>query len=95
MNYNTSYHESLGCESTTVFHGRFPGNILDIKLGLKQEWKRNAYIDLADEIQKQIAEVHQSAKDNLMQSYLKYKRYNDKKATAMERYRFKDPYAPL
>ena len=24
MNYNTSYHENLGCEPTTVFHGRIP-----------------------------------------------------------------------
>ena len=40
MNYNTSYHESLGCEATTVFHGRIPYNILDIKLGLKTEWKK-------------------------------------------------------
>ena len=32
MNYNTSYHESLGCEPTTVFHGRIPYNILDFKL---------------------------------------------------------------
>ena len=82
MNYNTSYHESLGCEPTTVFHGRIPYNILDIKLGLKPEWKKEANEDLTDELQKQIAEIHQSAKDNLMQSYLKYKRYYDKKATA-------------
>ena len=82
MNYNTSYHESLGCQTTTVFHGRIPYNILDIKLGLKPEWKKEANEDLTDELQKQIAEIHQSAKDNLMQSYLKYKRYYDKKATA-------------
>ena len=82
MNYNTSYHESIGCEPTTVFHGRIPYNILDIKLGLKPEWKKDANEDLTDELQKQIAEIHQSAKDNLMQSYLKYKRYYDKKATA-------------
>ena len=82
MNYNTSYHESLGCEPTTVFHGRIPYNILDIKLGLKPEWKKDANEDLADELQKQISEIHQSAKDNLKQSYLKYKRYYDKKATA-------------
>ena len=67
MNYNTSYHESLGCEPTTVFHGRIPYNILDIKLGLKPEWKKNANEDLTDELQKQITEIHQSAKDNLMQ----------------------------
>ena len=35
MNYNTSYHESSGCEPTTVFHGRIPYNILDNKPGLK------------------------------------------------------------
>ena len=75
MNYNTSYHESLGCEPTTVFRGSFSYNILDIKLGLKPEKKRNADEDLADNLQKQIAEKHQSDKDNLMQSYLEYKRY--------------------
>ena len=32
INYNTSYHESLGCEPTTVFHGGIPYNILEIKL---------------------------------------------------------------
>ena len=82
MNYNTSYHESLGCEPTTVFHGRIPYIILDIKLGLKPEWKRDNNGDLTNELQKQIAEIHQAAKENVMQSYLKYKKYYDKKATA-------------
>ena len=79
MNDNTSYHESLGCEPTTVFHGRIPYSILDIKLGLKPEWKKDNNEDLTDELQKQIAETHQAAKDNLMQSFLKYKQYYDKK----------------
>ena len=82
MNYNTSYYESLGCEPTTVFHGRIPYNILDIKLGLKPNWKNDNTEDLSDQLQKQIAEIHQAAKDNLMQSYLKYKQYYDKKASA-------------
>ena len=77
MNYNMRNHENLGCEPTTVFHGRIPYNILDIKVGLKPEWKRKADEDLVDELQKEIAEIHQSAKDKLMQSYLKYKRYYD------------------
>ena len=33
--YNTSYHNSLGCEPTRVFHGRDPYNNLDHELGLK------------------------------------------------------------
>ena len=82
MNYNTSYHESLGCEPTTVFHGRIPYNILDIKLGLKPNWEKDSSEELTDQLQKQIAEIHQAAKENLMQSYLKYKQYYDKKATA-------------
>ena len=33
LNHNTSYHASIGCEPTRVFHGRNPYNILDHKLG--------------------------------------------------------------
>ena len=71
INCNTSYHESLGCEPATVFRGGIPYTILDLKLGLKPEWKRDVNGDLTDELQKQIAELHQCAKDNLTQSYLK------------------------
>ena len=62
MNYNTSYHDSLGCESTTVLHGRILYNILDIKLGLKPEWKKDNNEDLTDELQLQIAEIHKPPK---------------------------------
>ena len=33
-NYNTSYHVSIGCEPSRVFHGRIPYNILDLKMGI-------------------------------------------------------------
>ena len=33
LNYNTSYHTSIGCEPSRVFHGRIPYNVLDLKLG--------------------------------------------------------------
>ena len=65
-----------------MFHGRIPYNILDIKLGPEPEWKKEDNEDLTDELQKQLTEIQQAAKNNLMQSYLKYKRYYDKKATA-------------
>ena len=73
---------NLGCEPTTVFHGRIQYNILDIKLGLKPNWEKDSNEELTDQLQKQIAEIHQAAKENVMQSYLKYKQYYDKKATA-------------
>ena len=40
MKCNTTYHESLGCEPPTVFHGRIPYNVLDLKFGLKPQWQR-------------------------------------------------------
>ena len=37
LNYNTSYHGSIGCEPSRVFHGRVPYNILDLKMGIRPE----------------------------------------------------------
>ena len=73
MNYNTTYHETLGCEPYTVFHGRIPYNVLDLKLGIKPKWKITPNSDIAEQPQKQIDEVRATAKDNIMQSYLNYK----------------------
>ena len=33
LNYNTTYHSSIGCEPSKLFHGRIPYNVLDHKLG--------------------------------------------------------------
>ena len=35
LNYNTTYHSSIDCEPSRVFHGRVPHNILDNELGLR------------------------------------------------------------
>ena len=37
LNYNTSYHTSIGCEPSRVFHGRIPQNVLDLKLGIRPQ----------------------------------------------------------
>ena len=34
LNYNTSYHASIGCEPSSVFHGRIPYKVLDKKMGI-------------------------------------------------------------
>ena len=34
-NYNISYHTSIGCEPSRVFHGRIPYNVLDLKTGIR------------------------------------------------------------
>ena len=37
LNYNTSYHSSIGCEPSRVFHGLIPYNILDLKMGTRPQ----------------------------------------------------------
>ena len=82
MNDNTTYHETIGCEPSTVFHGRIPYNVLDLKLGIKPKWKTTPNSDIAEQLQKEIDEVRATAKDNIMLSYLKYKKFYDRKASA-------------
>ena len=53
MNYNTTYHENLGCEPSTVFHGRIPYKVLDLTFGLKPQWQRQQNTALADQLLKQ------------------------------------------
>ena len=37
LNYNISYHTSIGCEPSRVIHGRNPYKILDFKLGIRPQ----------------------------------------------------------
>ena len=82
LNYNTSYHTSIGCEPTRVFHGRIPFNILDHKLGLNPNEKILPTTDFAEELQRKTQILIDQTKHNVMQSYLKYKEYYDRKARA-------------
>ena len=83
MNYNTTYHETLGCKPSTVFPGQITYNVLDLKLGIRSKWKTTPNSHIADQLQKQIDEVRATAKDNIMLSHLKYKKCFDRKASAV------------
>ena len=83
MNYNKTYHKTLCCEPSTVFLGRTPYNVLDLKLGIKSKWETTPNSDIAEQLQKQIDEVRATAKENVMLSYLKYKKDYDRKASAV------------
>ena len=82
LNHNTTYHASLGCEPSRVFHGRIPHNILDYKLGYNPNPRYQPQTDVAEEIQKGLKILLDQTKKNIMQSYLKYKAYYDRKAKA-------------
>ena len=82
LNHNTTYHASIGCEPTRVFHGRIPFNILDHKLGNNPNEQINPTTEFAEEIQNRTKSLIDKTKQNIMQSYIKYKEYYDRKAKA-------------
>ena len=82
LNYNTSYHTSIGCEPSRVFHGRIPYKVLDSKLGIRPQQQPIPNSEIAQEVLEQTEMIHQDVRKNTMQAYIKYKDYYDKKANA-------------
>ena len=82
LNHYTSYHASIGCEPTRVFHGKIPYNILDHKLGNNPNEQINPTTQFAEEIQNWTRILIDKTKQNIMQSYIKYKENYDRKAKA-------------
>ena len=82
LNYNTTYHSSIGCEPSKVFHGRIPNNVLDHKLGNNPNKNFLPTTEFAEELQQRTQILIDQTKKNIMQSYLKYKEYYDRKAKA-------------
>ena len=82
LNYNTTYHSSIDCEPSRVFHSRVPHNILDHKLGSRFNPNTAPTTDFAEEILGRTKILYDKTKKNVMQSYTKYTKYYDKKAKA-------------
>ena len=80
--YNTSYHKSIGCEPSRVFHGRIPYNILDLKLGIRPQQQPIPTSQIAQDVLDQTEMIHEDVRKNTMQAYIKYEAYYDKKANA-------------
>ena len=82
LNYNTSYHTSIGCEPSRVFHSRIPYNVLDLKLGIRPQQQPIPASQIAQEVFEQTEMIHEGVRKNIMQAYIKYKAYYDQKANA-------------
>ena len=81
LNYNTSYHTSIGCEPSRVFHDRIPYNNLDLKLGIRPQ-QPIPTSQIAQDVLEQTQMIYQDVRKNTMQAYIKYKAYYDQKANA-------------
>ena len=82
LKYNTSYHSSIGCEPSRVFHGRIPYNILDLKMGIRPQKNPSPKSEIAQDVLEQTEAIFQDVRRNAMQAFIKYKAYYDKKANA-------------
>ena len=71
INYDTTYHETLGCEPSTVFHGQIPYNVLDSKIGTKTKLKTTPNSDKTDQLQMQIVKVLLYSQPGSRQSIIK------------------------
>ena len=78
-NYNTSYHASIGCEPSRVFHGRIPYNVSDLKMGISPQKIPSPDSQIAQGVLEQTETIFQDVRRNAMQAYIKYKEYYDKK----------------
>ena len=84
LNYNTSYHTSIGCEPSPIFHGRITYNVLDLKLGIHLQQQLFPTSQIVQDVLEQTEMIHQEVRKNTMQVYIKYKAYYNKKDNASE-----------
>ena len=82
LNYNTSYHTSIACEPSQVFHGISPYNVLYLGMGIRPQQQPIPFSQIAQEVNEQTEMVHQDIRKNIMQAYNKYKAHYDKKTNA-------------
>ena len=82
LNYNTSYHTSIGGEPSRVIHGRIHWNVFDLKLGTRAQQQPVPASQIAQGFLEQTEMIHQGVRKNAMQANIKYKAYYDKKANA-------------
>ena len=73
LNYNTSYHAEIGCESSRVFHGRIPYNIFHIKMGIRPQKCPSPDSQIVEDVLEQTEIIFQDVRENAMQAYIKYK----------------------
>ena len=82
LNCNTTYHSSIDCEPSRVFHGGVSHEILDHKLGLRFDPNIAPTTDFAEDLLRRTEILYDKTNKNVRQSYIRYKGYYDKKAKA-------------
>ena len=67
-----------------MFHGCISYNVLDLKLGNRPQKTPTPNSQVTQDVTEQTEIIFQDVRKNVMQAYIKYKAYYDKKAHASE-----------
>ena len=71
--HNTSYHSSIGCTPSLIFHGRHPLTPIDLRFRADQIAEMKPKYDLSVAIQDKVSKLHQEARSNVCEAYYKYR----------------------
>ena len=68
LNYNTSYHTSIGCEPSRVFHGFLPNNVQDLIMGIHPQKTPTPNSQIAEGVREQTEMIFHDVRKNTMQA---------------------------
>ena len=80
--HNTSYHSSIGCTPSSLFHGREPIKPIDLRFRSQSLAQKELTSDYLVDLQDSLLETFSHTRTRLLDAYHKYRNYYDKKAAA-------------
>ena len=82
LKYNTSYHATIGCEPSRVFHGSIPYPVLDLKLGNLSQQSHILTSEVAQDVLDHTEMIYQDVRKNDTQAHIKYRACYNKNSNA-------------
>ena len=80
--HNTSFHRTIGCTPSLLFHGRQPRTASDLRFQNKELKKMTTLYDFTTQIQDDLNERFSEVRDSTLRAYYQYRQYYDRKAAA-------------
>ena len=80
--HNTSYHSSIGCTPSSLFHGHEPIKPIDLRFRSQSLAQKELTSDYLVDLQDSLLETFSHTRTRLLNAYHKYRNYYDKKAAA-------------
>ena len=80
--HNTSYHSTINCCPTTLFHGREPVKPLDLRFSTRAMQAVEVNSDYVSQLQDAMLQKFGENKQRLLDSYQRYRSFYDQKAEA-------------